>query len=133
MNAQAAKQVEVNGRSYHFPKTPLVVVCIDGSEPGYIEGAADAGLAPTFKRILSEGTNRLADRMGDIVIVSARHKVLGTSRARHDLSGLTEPLRSHGGVSEQQVPFLVNRQTQIAPGRRLRNFDIFDVALNHMP
>jgi phosphonoacetate hydrolase len=73
-----------------------------------------------------------ADRMGDIVVVSARHKVLGTSRARHDLTGLTEPLRSHGGISEQQVPFIVNRPSTIAAGRRLRNFDIFDVALNHV-
>jgi phosphonoacetate hydrolase len=73
-----------------------------------------------------------ADRMGDIVVVSSRHKVLGTSRARHDLTGLKEPLRSHGGVSEQKVPFIVNRRTEIDAGRRLRNFDIFDVALNHV-
>ncbi len=71
------------------------------------------------------------DRMGDIVVVSTRHKVLGTSRSRHDLSGLTEPLRSHGGISEQKVPFIINRPADIA-GRRLRNFDIFDVALNHV-
>lgn len=71
------------------------------------------------------------DRMGDIVVVSTRHKVLGTSRSRHDLSGLTEPLRSHGGISEQKVPFIVNRPADVA-GRRLRNFDIFDVALNHV-
>jgi phosphonoacetate hydrolase len=70
------------------------------------------------------------DRMGDIVIVSTRHKVLGTSRSRHDLSGLKEPLRSHGGISEQKVPLLVNRRTAIPAGRRLRNFDVFDVALN---
>ncbi len=73
-----------------------------------------------------------ADRMGDVVVVSARHKVLGTSVARHDLSGLSEPLRSHGGISEQQVPFLINRRADIALGRRLRNFDIFDIALNHL-
>lgn len=71
------------------------------------------------------------DRMGDIVVVSTRHKVLGTSRVRHDLSGLTEPLRSHGGISEQKVPFIINRPADVA-GRRLRNFDIFDVALNHV-
>ena len=71
------------------------------------------------------------DRMGDIVVVSTRHKVLGTSRVRHDLSGLTEPLRSHGGISEQKVPFIINRLADVA-GRRLRNFDIFDVALNHV-
>jgi phosphonoacetate hydrolase len=72
------------------------------------------------------------DRMGDVVVVSTRHKVLGTSRSRHDLSGLTEPLRSHGGISEQKVPLIVNRRTDIPTDRRLRNFDVFDVALNHV-
>ncbi|MCW5748680.1 MAG: phosphonoacetate hydrolase [Alphaproteobacteria bacterium] len=72
-----------------------------------------------------------ADRMGDLVVVSRRHKVLGTSAARHDLSGLTEPLRSHGGVSEQKVPLICNRQLAAAhDGRRWRNFDAFDLALN---
>jgi phosphonoacetate hydrolase len=55
--------------------------------------------------------------------------VLGTSRARHDLSGLTEPLRSHGGITEQTVPMIANRKVD-ASGRALRNFDVFDVALN---
>ena len=71
-----------------------------------------------------------ADRIGDVVVVSTRHKVIGTSRARHDLSGLTEPLRSHGGLTEQVVPMIVNRQLSIPAGRQLRNFDVFDVALN---
>ena len=72
-----------------------------------------------------------ADRMGDVIIVSERHVVLGTSASRHDLSGLDAPLRSHGGISEQRVPLLVNRRTPgLAPAARLRNFDVFDVALN---
>jgi phosphonoacetate hydrolase len=70
------------------------------------------------------------DRMGDVVIVSGRHTVLGTSVSRHDLSGLDAPLRSHGGLSEQRVPFMLNRPAQIPAQARLRNFDIFDVALN---
>ena len=70
------------------------------------------------------------DRIGDIVVISTRHKVLGTSRDRHDLSGLTEPLRSHGGLTEQAVPMILNRKVEIPAGRRLRNFDVFDVALN---
>jgi phosphonoacetate hydrolase len=41
------------------------------------------------------------------------------------------PLRSHGGISEQKVPLIINRPT---PGldrqRRWRNFDAFDLALN---
>ena len=60
-----------------------------------------------------------------------KHKVLGTSRSRHDVTGLTEPLRSHGGVSEQKVPLVVNRRADL-PAGRLRNFDVFDVALNHV-
>jgi phosphonoacetate hydrolase len=72
------------------------------------------------------------DRLGDIVVVSERLVVLGTSPARHDLSSLDAPLRSHGGVSEQKVPLLFNRPLRdVAPGRRLRNFDIFHLALNH--
>jgi phosphonoacetate hydrolase len=72
------------------------------------------------------------DRVGDIVVVSAGEKVIGTSVARHDLSQLKEPLRSHGGVSEQKVPLIANRRADLPVGARLRNFDIFDVALNRV-
>jgi phosphonoacetate hydrolase len=72
------------------------------------------------------------DRIGDIVTISTVHKVLGTSRARHDLTGLTEPLRSHGGLTEQTVPMISNRKVMLPDDRKLRNFDIFDVALNHV-
>jgi phosphonoacetate hydrolase len=58
--------------------------------------------------------------------------VLGTSTARHDLSGLDAPLRSHGGLAEQRVPLLLNRRARLDPGARLRNFDIFDIALNRL-
>jgi phosphonoacetate hydrolase len=72
------------------------------------------------------------DRMGDLVAVSRRDWVIGTSEARHDLSGLGAPLRSHGGISEQRVPLIVNRPAPtLAADARLRNFDIYDVALNH--
>jgi len=72
------------------------------------------------------------DRIGDIVVVSERSTVIGTSAARHDLSALEVPLRSHGGVSEQRVPLIVNRRiTGLDVAKRLRNFDAFDLALNH--
>jgi len=72
------------------------------------------------------------DRIGDIVVVSERLYVIGTSPSRHDLSGLDAPLRSHGGLSEQLVPLLFNRPlSDVDPSRRLRNFDVFDLALNH--
>jgi phosphonoacetate hydrolase len=70
------------------------------------------------------------DRIGDLVIVSQKNVVLGTSASKHDLSGLDAPLRSHGGVSEQTVPLLFNRTVNTLPGRRLRNFDVMDLVLN---
>jgi phosphonoacetate hydrolase len=73
-----------------------------------------------------------ADRIGDLVVVSERSTVLGSAAARHDLSGLDAPLRSHGGVSEQRVPLILNRRIDgLDPNRRWRNFDAFDLALNH--
>ncbi len=73
-----------------------------------------------------------ADRIGDIVCVSERFTVIGTSASRHDLSGLDAPLRSHGGISEQRVPLIVNRKLPgLDASRRLRNFDAFDLVLNY--
>ena len=71
------------------------------------------------------------DRIGDLAVISQQDTVIGTSRNRHDLSGLDVPLRSHGGTSEQKVPLLVNRSVNEQPeSRRWRNFDAFDLGLN---
>jgi phosphonoacetate hydrolase len=72
-----------------------------------------------------------ADRIGDLIVVSRLDTVIGTSRNRHDLSGLDVPLRSHGGTSEQKVPLLINRGVNQPPAaHRWRNFDAFDLGLN---
>ncbi len=74
-----------------------------------------------------------ADRIGDLVVVSERATVIGTSASRHDLSALEVPLRSHGGISEQRVPLILNRRIDLPESpRRWRNFDAFDLALNHV-
>jgi len=73
-----------------------------------------------------------ADRIGDLVVVSIRSVALGSAKAKHDLSGLDAPLRSHGGLSEQPVPLVMNRPIRdLDASRRWRNFDAFDWALNH--
>ena len=71
------------------------------------------------------------DRIGDIVLVSEINTVIGTSADRHDLSGLDVPLRSHGGITEQTVPLIFNRSISGVEDRYLRNYDVFDLALNH--
>lgn len=65
------------------------------------------------------------DRIGDIVMISMENMTLGTSVDRHDLEALKEPLRSHGGLTEQEVPFIVNRKINLPGAPELRNFDAF--------
>jgi phosphonoacetate hydrolase len=72
-----------------------------------------------------------ADRIGDLVVVSSRSVALGGAARKHDLSGLDAPLRSHGGLAEQQVPLVMNRRIiNLDADRRWRNFDAFDWVLN---
>ena len=95
--------------------------------------AALAGMEVVLDRDEACGRFELPkDRMGDVIAVSRKDWVIGTAATRHDLSGLDAPLRSHGGLSEQRVPLIVSRPAPDLPaGARLRNFDIYDVALNH--
>ena len=94
--------------------------------------AAQRGIESVWTRVqAAEHFELPADRIGDIVVVSERSTVIGTKAARHDLSALDAPLRSHGGVSEQRVPLILNRKTSaLDPQRRWRNFDAFELALN---
>ena len=99
----------------------IELAAIDGIDAVYgnAEGCAHFDLA--------------ADRMGDLILVSSKHVVLGTTASRHDLSGLTVPLRSHGGVTEQTVPLIVSQPVvSLDPTQQLHNYDIFNLALNHV-
>jgi phosphonoacetate hydrolase len=77
-----------------------------------------------------------ADRIGDLVVVSDRGTVLGKSKATLDLSALGGMrLRSHGGLADRNVYLIFSRPlndkyAEIALSRQLRNFDVFEFALN---
>jgi len=76
------------------------------------------------------------DREADLVVTGDRNTVIGAAEAEHDLAALDgHRLRSHGGASEQIVPFLLSHRLTpdylaLTRSRRLRNFDVFDFALN---
>ena len=65
------------------------------------------------------------DRIGDLIIISSENVAIGTSVDKHDLAVLDEPLRSHGGLTEQEVPFIANRRMELPTAPQLRNFDAF--------
>jgi phosphonoacetate hydrolase len=75
------------------------------------------------------------DLEGDFVVLGDAGTAVGASRAEHDLAGLAgRRLRSHGGLGEQKVPFMVSRSLRpdylAAKAGKLRTFDIFDAVLN---
>lgn len=74
------------------------------------------------------------DREGDFVAVSVKDAVIGSKKEEHDLSNLGDHrLRSHGGLSEQDVPLILSIPSglRLGQGKKFwRNFDIFDLALN---
>ena len=56
-----ASPISVNGRDYRWPTDPVVVVCVDGCEPDYINQAIEAGSAPFLKDLGQKGTCLTAD------------------------------------------------------------------------
>ena len=69
-------------------------------------------------------------------MVSRQDVCIGGSAGNHDLSGLKgHRLRTHGGVSETKVPFILNRPLNDAykakaASETLKSYQIFDFAVN---
>ena len=76
------------------------------------------------------------DREGDVAVISTADTCIGASEKDHDLSGLRgHRLRTHGGISEARVPFILNRPLRAEYAARavagpLRSSQIFDFAIN---
>src|SRR5262245_11977008 len=43
-------QIAVNGKSYRWPKSPVVVILIDGGDPAYVLDGVARNLLPNFRR-----------------------------------------------------------------------------------
>ena len=76
------------------------------------------------------------DREADVVVISTHDVCIGASEKDHDLKGLEgHRLRTHGGVSEAKVPFIINRplndEYRLKGGSRvLKSWQLFEFALN---
>ncbi len=74
------------------------------------------------------------DRIGDLSVAADARTALGKSAAKHDLSVLAGPLRTHGGRHEQIVPIIVSHPLtpRYAALHRagVQNSDIHDLLLN---
>ena len=53
--------IHLNGIDYRWPQRPVVVVCIDGGDPAYIERGLRDGILPNVARFMHEGFAAVAD------------------------------------------------------------------------
>lgn len=78
------------------------------------------------------------DLEADLVVISKEDWALGAARKDHDLGAVQDrPLRTHGGFSEQRIPFLISKPLDTAgmewaSRTRLHNYDIFYAIFNHV-
>ena len=76
------------------------------------------------------------DREADVVVIATADACVGASEADHDLSGLEgHRLRTHGGVSEAKVPFILskplNDDYKLKAGVSVpKSYQIFEYAIN---
>ena len=76
------------------------------------------------------------DVEGDVVVISSADYCVGMRRSDHDLAELHgERLRTHGGISEREVAFIVSRPLNAtylarAQSQQLMNHHVFDFAIN---
>ena len=74
------------------------------------------------------------DRIGDLIVMSARDVVIGRNPEYHDLSLIKGGLRSHGGRYEEMVPMVITEPLtddyMAKAAKDPRNFDIFDFVCN---
>ncbi len=88
------------------------------------------------RRVACEKFSLPWDREADLVVLGDRDTAIGGSLAQHDLSSLGGvALRSHGGLGEQTVPFVISEKicenyASESAIEKLRNYDILDYALN---
>lgn len=83
-----AKGVEVNGSSYRWPQRPVVVVCIDGGDPAYLDQYLADGTTPNIRRFIEQGFACVAEgSMPSFTCPNNMSIITGTPTSRHGISG----------------------------------------------
>lgn len=82
------QQITVNGKTYNWPQTPVVVVLIDGGDPAYVNAALERGLLPNFQKFMFEGFASVAQAvMPSFTNPNNVSVITGVLPARHGISG----------------------------------------------
>ena len=80
--------IELNGKSYKRPDAPLVVVCIDGSDPEYTDKGIEAQAIPATEEFIKNGFSTIArGSMPSFTCPNNMSIVTGTEPETHGISG----------------------------------------------
>jgi phosphonoacetate hydrolase len=82
------QHVHLNGVDYRGPRVPVVVVCIDGGDPAYMERGMAEGILPNIARFQREGFAGLAQgTMPSFTCPNNLSIITGAPPAVHGISG----------------------------------------------
>ncbi len=80
--------VTANGVNYHWPKKPVVVVCIDGGDPAYFQQFLSEGAIPNIARFIQQGFSTVADgTVPSFTCPNNMSIITGTPASKHGISG----------------------------------------------
>ena len=80
--------VTANGVNYHWPKKPVVVVCIDGGDPAYFQQFLNEGAIPNIARFIQQGFSSVADgTVPSFTCPNNMSIITGTPASKHGISG----------------------------------------------
>ncbi len=82
------KTVELNGITYRWPSRPVVVVCIDGGDPEYMDAGVNDGIIPNIESFMKDGFSAVArGSMPSFTCPNNMSIVTGTEPVEHGISG----------------------------------------------
>ena len=107
--------VELNGRGYRWPRRPVVVVCIDGCDPAYLEDGLRRGALAHIAGFAERGFSTIAEavvptftNLNNVSIVT------GSPPAVHGISGNSFLDPESGSAVSMTDPALMRSDTLLA-------------------
>ena len=83
-----SEKINLNGVEYAWPKRPVVVVCIDGGDPEYINEGVKDGIIPNIESFMNKGFYSVAQgSMPSFTCPNNMSIVTGCEPAVHGISG----------------------------------------------
>ena len=80
--------VDINSKLYQWPIRPVIVICVDGLDPEYLNQAIDDNIIPTIKQFMDNGFHTIADSViPSLTNPNNMSIITGAPQSVHGISG----------------------------------------------